>query len=202
MKALRISAMIFAAIAIVSCGSFAKTASSVASTTAATADATSELIQKNTEKSNAANDELKSQTIGDITSASVVNDAAYTSGQQSGVALGALHAQYKADGKVDMTNFTNILNIAIVANAAQTLKEQTEGGQYYKDFSKGLIVGSNELVSETTVGNVIAGVSALTNVDVESLQGKSDNTAEKGVAAMENLANIATSVSAIMALFQ
>lgn len=202
MKALRISAMIFAAIAIVSCGSFAKTASSVASTTAATADATSELIQKNTEKSNAANDELKSQTIGDITSASVVNDAAYTSGQQSGVALGALHAQYKADGKVDMTNFTNILNIAIVANAAQTLKEQTEGGQYYKDFSKGLIVGSNELVSETTVGNVIAGISALTNVDVESLQGKSDNTAEKGVAAMENLANIATSVSAIMALFQ
>jgi len=202
MKALRISAMIFAAIAIVSCGSFAKTASSVASTTAATADATSELIQKNTEKSNAANDELKSQTIGDITSASVVNDAAYTSGQQSGVALGALHAQYKADGKVDMTNFTNILNIAIVANAAQTLKEQTEGGQYYMDFSKGLIVGSNELVSETTVGNVIAGVSALTNVDVESLQGKSDNTAEKGVAAMENLANIATSVSAIMALFQ
>lgn len=202
MRIFRISAVILSALAAVSCGSFAKSASSVASTTAATAQATSELIQKNNTKSETSNEEIKSQTIGEITDATVSYDAAYALGQQSGVALSALHTQYKADGKVDMANFTNILNIAIVANAAQTLKEQTEGGRYYKDFSKGLIVGSNELVSEATVGNVIAGVSALTNIDLESLQGKSDNASDKGVVAMESLADIATSVSTIMSLFQ
>ena len=61
---------------------------------------------------------------------------------------------------------------------------------------------TNELVSDATLGNVVAGISALTNVDVDSLQGKGDNAAAKGVEAMENLADIATSVSAIMALFQ
>lgn len=202
MKTLRFSAVILAAFAVISCGSFAKSASSVASTTAATANATSELIQSNNQKTNATTDQVKQQTIGDITDATVQNQAAYTLGQQTGVAIGALNTQYKADGKMDMTNFANILNVAIVANAAQTLKEQTEGGQYYKDFSKGLIVGSNDLVSETTVGNVIAGMSALTGVDVKALQGKSDGAAAKGAAAMENLANIATSVSAIMTLFQ
>lgn len=194
--------MILAASAVVSCGSFAKTASSAAASTASTANATSEYIQQSNSQSNAAAEQVKDQTIGDITNASVVNQAAYSLGQQSGVALEALNAQYKADGKVDMTNFTNILNIAIVANAAQTLKEQTEGGQYYKDFSKGLIVGSNELVSDATVGNIIAGLGALTNVDLDALQSKSDNAAAKGTVAMENLANIATSVSTIMSLFQ
>jgi len=202
MKTLKITAIAFAAFAVVSCGSFAKTASSTAATAAATATATSELIQNNNAKSEAATDQVKEKTVGEITTATVQNQTAYSSGQQTGVALGALHTQYKADGKVDMTNFTNILNIALVANAAQTLKEQTEGGQYYKDFGKGLIVGSNELVSDATVGNVLAGISALANVDVKSLQGKSDNAAAKGVEAMENVANIAASVSAIMALFQ
>ena len=69
------------------------------------------------------------------------------------------------------------------------------------DFGKGLVVGSNDLISDTTVGNVLAGISSLSNVDVNALQGKSDNAAAKGVEAMENLANIASSVSAIMALF-
>ena len=202
MKAIKLTIILLASIAVVSCGSFAKTASSTASTAAATATATSELIQNNNEKSDAAADQMKSTTVGEITTATVENQAAYTSGQQTGVALAALHSQYKAAGKVDMSDFSNILNVAIVANAAQTLKEQTEGGQYYKDFGKGLIVGSNELVSDATLGNVVAGISALTNVDVNSLQGKGDNAAAKGVEAMENLADIATSVSAIMALFQ
>ena len=202
MKIIRIPVIIAALAAVVSCGSFAKTASSAAATTAVAANATSELIQDNNAKSNEAVEQAKDQTIGQITTASIENQAAYSLGQQTGVALGALNTQYKADGKMDMTNFTNILNVAIVANAAQTLKDQTEGGQYYKDFSKGLIVGSNELISEATVGNVIAGIGALTNVDVNALQGKGEGAAAKGAVAMENLANIASSVSVIMALFQ
>ena len=201
MNTLKITAIAFAAFAVVSCGSFAKTASSTAATAAATATATSELIQNNNAKSDATSEQVKKKTVGEITTSTVQNQAAYTSGQQTGVALGALHAQYKAAGKLDMADLTNILNIAIVANAAQTLKEQTEGGQYYMDFGKGLVVGSNDLVSDTTVGNVLAGISSLSNVDVNALQGKNDNAAAKGVEAMENLANIASSVSAIMALF-
>ena len=152
----KIAIFALAAYALVSCGSFAQTASSVAATTAATAQATSELIQ---------------------------NDS-------------------QSAGKIDLSNMTNLLNVAIVVNAAQTIKDQTEGSQYYKDFAKGLIVGSNELVSEATVGNVIAGVTALAGVDVKALQGKGDNAAAKGVTAAENVANIASSVSILMSLFQ
>lgn len=198
----KIAIFALAAYALVSCGSFAQTASSVAATTAATAHATSELIQNDSQKTEAATQQVKAQTIGNITDATVVDQAAYTSGQQSGVALAALNEQYKSAGKIDLSNMTNILNVAIVVNAAQTIKDQTEGSQYYKDFAKGLIVGSNELVSEATVGNVVAGVSALAGVDVKSLQGKSDNAAAKGVTAAENVANIASSVSILMSLFQ
>ena len=198
----KIAIFAIAAYALVSCGSFAQTASSVAATTAATAHATSELIQSDSEKSATATQQVKAQTIGNITDATVVDQNSYSLGQQSGVALAALNTQYKAAGKIDMSNMTNLLNVAVLANAAQPLKGQTDGSQVYKDFAKGLIVGSNELVSEATVGNVIAGVSALTGVDMKSLQGKGDNAASKGVEAAENVANIATSVSAIMALFQ
>ena len=145
-----------AAYALVSCGSFAQTASSVAATTAATAHATSDLIQSDSEKSEAATQQVKAQTIGNITDATVVDQNSYSLGQQSGVALAALNTQYKAAGKLDMSNMSNLLNVAILANAAQTLKGQTEGTQAYKDFAKGLIVGSNELVSEATVGNAVS----------------------------------------------
>ena len=198
----KIAIFALAAYALVSCGSFAQPASSVAATTAATAQATSELIQNDSQKTEAATQQVKAQTIGNITDATVVDQAAYTSGQQSGVALAALNEQYKSAGKIDLSNMTNLLNVAIVVNAAQTIKDQTEGSQYYKDFAKGLIVGSNELVSEATVGNVVAGGSALAGVDVKSLQGKSDNAAAKGVTAAENVANIASSVSILMSLFQ
>ena len=164
----KIAIFALAAYALVSCGSFAQTASSVAATTAATAQATSELIQNDSQKTEAATQQVKAQTIG----------------------------------KIDLSNMTNLLNVAIVVNAAQTIKDQTEGSQYYKDFAKGLIVGSNELVSEATVGNVIAGVTALAGVDVKALQGKGDNAAAKGVTAAENVANIASSVSILMSLFQ
>ena len=198
----KISIMILAAFAVVSCGALMQTATSVATTTATTATTASEQIQNAKPETEAAADQVKEQTIGNITDATVADQAAYASGQQSGVAIAALNEQYKAAGKVDMSNMTNLLNVAIVVNAAQTLKDQTEGSQYYKDFAKGLIVGSNELVSEATVGNVIAAVTAMTGVDVDALQNKGDAAAAKGTAALENVANIATSVAAIMTLFQ
>ena len=84
MKAIKLTIILLASIAVVSCGSFAKTASSTASTAAATATATSELIQNNNEKSDAAAGQMKSTTVGEITTATVENQAAYTSGQPGG----------------------------------------------------------------------------------------------------------------------
>ena len=42
--------------------------------------------------------------------------AATTNGQAAGAALKALYSQYKADGKLDMANLTNIMNLATLAN--------------------------------------------------------------------------------------
>ena len=38
--------------------------------------------------------------------------AATSNGKQAGAALKSLYTQYKADGKMDMSNLTNIMNLA------------------------------------------------------------------------------------------
>ena len=60
---------------------------------------------------------------------------ATSEGQAAGVALKALYTQYKADGKLDMANLTNIMNLATLANNVKDLKGQTNKSAFYKDFA-------------------------------------------------------------------
>lgn len=132
---------------------------------------------------------------------------ATTNGQAAGAALKALYSQYKADGKLDMANLSNIMNLATLANNVKDLKGQTNKSAFYKDFATGLVSGSGNLVTSANTTSVMSGLTNLVNkVDLSALQGKAtdvvNNVSTKGTAAVENATEIANSVTNILNLFK
>lgn len=84
-----------------------------------------------------------------------------TNGQQSGAALKSLYSQYKSDGKVDLANLNNIISMAQLVNGIQGLKDVDDKSKFYGDFATGLILGSNNLVTQQTskpVTNTLQGL--------------------------------------------
>ena len=135
---------------------------------------------------------------------------ATTNGKSAGVALKALYTQYKADGKLDMSNLTNIANVATLASNVQGLKGQTDKTEFYKDFVSGLILGSNNLVNEDNSSLVMNGLTSLVeNVDLSGVQSTASEVAAtaSGAAAsastaVSNMSSVADSVSSILNLFK
>ena len=144
--------------------------------------------------------------------------AATTNGQAAGAALKALYSQYKADGKVDMGNLTNLANLATLASNIQDLKGQTDKTTFYKDFVKGLISGSNNLVNADNSTSIMSGLQNLVNnVDLSGLTASAEEKAESAAAtltekltgasekantAVENATEIAGAVTNILNLFK
>ena len=109
---------------------------------------------------------LKQATSTTATTTAV--SAAYTQGQTAGAALKALYAQYKLDGnKLNMDNATNLLNAASLAGSVKELKSSDL--TYKKDYAKGLIFGSDNLVTETNSSDVVSGLTSLANMGLSSL---------------------------------
>lgn len=135
-------------------------------------------------------------------------------GKAAGVALRALFTQYKADGKFDMGNLNNLLNLTSLANNIQGLKGQTNKGAFYKDFASGLVMGSNNLVTEQNTTSVMDGLTNLVNnVDLSGLTQKAEETqatvAEKVASAttkantaVTNATEIASAVTNILNIFK
>ena len=71
-------------------------------------------------------------------------------GQQSGAALKSLYSQYRTDGKVDLSNLNNIISMAQLVNGIQGLGGVDDKSKFYTDFAAGLILGSNNLVTQQT----------------------------------------------------
>lgn len=78
----------------------------------------------------------------------VNNQAGATNGQASGMALKNLYSQYQADGKVDVSNLNNLINMAQLANSIQGLKNVDDKSTFYTDFASGLVLGSSNLVTD------------------------------------------------------
>ena len=91
------------------------------------------------------------------TAATASTPTAYSQGQTAGVALKSLYAQYKTDGKkLDMGNLSNILSVASLAGSVGELK--TADASYKKEYAKGLVLGSLNLVTEPQSTSVISGL--------------------------------------------
>lgn len=118
--------------------------------------------------------------------------SASANGQASGAALKSLYAQYKTDGKVDMKNLNNIMNVVALANGIQGLKGQTDKSAFYKDFAAGLILGSNNLVTNKNSSAVTGLLGTLANNNLSALTGLATG-------AVNNAANNAASAAATAA---
>ena len=158
--------------------------------------------------------------------AAETKSSAYSSGQTSGAALKALYSQYKADGKnLNMTNMQNMLNLASLATNVQGLK--TADSDYKKEFVKGLILGSTNLVTNNNSTSVLSSLTSFAKMDLsslinaESLTEKAESAAKNAITSIlttasdtkkiedkntniniENAAEIASSVSSLLNLFK
>ena len=153
-------------------------------------------------------------TEASATTATETASTATVDGKAAGVALRALFTQYKADGKFDMGNLNNLLNLTSLANNIQGLKGQTNKGAFYKDFASGLVMGSNHLVTEQNTTSVMDGLTNLVNnVDLSGLTQKAEETqatvAEKVASAttkantaVTNATEIASAVTNILNIFK
>lgn len=130
----------------------------------------------------------------------------YTAGQQSGVALKALYAQYKADGKLDFSNINNLLNIVNLSAQVQKVTKAEEGTVDYTDFGKGLIAGSVNLVNELNQEKVVNVLTQqLTKIDTSKITEAADKAQTTVNTVTESIANVkeaSTSVMEIINLFK
>lgn len=180
------------AFALASCGSFKGTTNNTAATTTTT---TTETTTGTTASENALSSVLGGLTQG----ATQTLSESYTAGQQSGVALKALYNQYKADGKLDFSNLSNVANILNISAQVQKLTQADKDSVSYTDFSRGLIEGSVNLVNELNAEQVTETlVSKLGNIDTTKL----NETADKAQTAVSNVSSAASSIMDVLSLFK
>ena len=106
---------------------------------------------------------------------------AMTTGTASGKALKELYVQYKKDGKIDISNLKNLSNLTILAGGIEELKQQSSKSAFYKDFAKGLVGGSNNLVNDSNSSKVM-------NLLMNSATGNSKS--EKAVKTAETVVGV------------
>lgn len=130
----------------------------------------------------------------------------YTAGQQSGVALKALYAQYKADGKLDFSNINNLLNIVNLSAQVQKVTKAEEGTVDYSDFSKGLIAGSvnlvNELNKEKVVDVLTQQLSKIDTSKITEAADKAQTTVNTVTESINSVKEASSSVMEIINLFK
>ena len=132
--------------------------------------------------------------------AETVTDAT-SNGQAAGAALKALYTQYKADGKLDMTNLNNILNLTTLSNNIKGLKGMSNKSTFYKDFATGLIKGSDSLVNKSNSTSVMNGLTNLVNnVDLSALTQTTETTTETAAETTTTAATSAVTSAATSAL--
>ena len=142
---------------------------------------------------------LKKVTGTETTTETTSETAATTDGKAAGAALKALYTQYKADGKLNISNLTNIANITTLATNVKGLKGQTDKTAFYKDFAAGLITGSGNLVTEDTSGSIMSGLTSLANnVDLSNVKGLLTSTSSSSEDAQE----LTSTLSSILGLLK
>ena len=137
-----------------------------------------------------------------------------TNGQASGAALKNLYTQYKTDGKVDLNNVNNLMNMVALATGIQGLKGQTDKSAFYTDFAAGLILGSNNLVNKNTssavtglLGNLVNGnnLNALTSLAGNALTNAANNAATNATSPLasitEKTEGVASTISTLSSIF-
>ncbi len=110
-------------------------------------------------------------SLNQVASNTSTTSQAYVSGQGFGTSLKSLYSSYKSEGKLDLSNATNLLNLATLATNASAIKGNMKNATFYKEFAAGA-VNSNTLITNSNVGSIISAVSGL---DLNSLVSNAKN---------------------------
>lgn len=124
-----------------------------------------------------------------LTPQTPTNTTAYTAGAACGSALLALYTQYKTDGKIDLTNPTNLLHLATLAGSSSQLKANSNNKPYFQDFAKGTISGSRNAVTASITNKLL---NSLSTVNLSSLKQQSTKVSQttEAVSSVVNLLNL------------
>lgn len=143
------------------------------------------------------------------TATSTLNNS-MQAGQNAGVALKALYAQYKLDGKFDSTNLTNVANAMSLLSSIADLPSNYKNKEYIKSFGMGLAAASAGLVTPSNQTSVIsnlsnlatqyaAGQQAVANASQQQ-QTQQQTTASGLGSALNSISSIASSANSINTL--
>jgi hypothetical protein len=104
-----------------------------------------------------------------LTSCSILQGvgSAVSNGSSTGTALSAIYNVLKATGGIDLSNLANLINIGQILTGANSLANAT--ASYTDEFTKGLIQGSNSLVTTANASKVISGLKSLAGMDTSAI---------------------------------
>jgi len=123
-------------------------------------------------------------------------------GTSVGTALLGLYTQYKTDGKLDLSNVTNLANLATIANNIGGLKDtaSSTASSFLDLFKSGLIKGSTNLVNNANADSVINILTKLSNTDLSSLT-KAAAGAATGISTISNASkDVSTAVNSVTSI--
>lgn len=92
-----------------------------------------------------------------------VSNSASSVGASTGSALSAIYNVIKAAGGIDLSNITNIINIAQILTGANSLTNATQS--FTDEFATALINNSNNLVNTSNVASVLSGLKSLNDLN-------------------------------------
>jgi len=92
-----------------------------------------------------------------------------TNGLAAGKSLLALYSQYKADGKLDLSNTNNISNIVSLVTNIKGLTSESTTQNTSASFLSSLITGSNNLVTTSNSNSVLSALGSIANLDTNSI---------------------------------
>ena len=122
-------------------------------------------------------------------------------GSSTGGALAALYQIFKSTGALDLGNLTNIINIGKVLTGANALADATT--EYATDFTSGLIAGSQQLINDKNVQNVVTALKALSKVDTSALTQAADSAAKGTATALTaSTAGVTPTLNQLNAIFK
>ena len=193
--------------ALVACGSMQQSTTTGSSSNAATQTPTTNTTttpSTTTTTNNASGMDALAGLLG--AAQQPAQSESYTAGQQSGVALKALYAQYKADGKLDFSNLNNLLNIVNLSAQVQKITKAEKGTVDYSEFGKGLVAGSVNLVNDINKDQVVNVLTQqLAKVDtskITEVAGQAQTTVNNVTESINSVKEASSSVMEIINLFK
>ncbi len=200
---------LFLSLALVACGSMQQTtAPSTTTSSNAAATTTSSAATTATTTTTTNNTASGLEALAGMLGAAqtTTQSESYTAGQQSGVALKALYAQYKADGKLDFSNLSNVANILNLSAQVQKVTKAEKGTVDYSEFGKGLVAGSVNLVNELNQEQVVEVLTQqLGNIDtskITEVAGQAQTTVNNVTESINSVKEASSSVMEIINLFK